>query len=184
VTDYAILGFLMSGPKSGYDIRRCMSVSTAHFYKASFGSIYPALGRMASEALIEARPSEVRDRRRLPYAILPAGEKVFLAWLGSPLDIASGPSALLIRVFFLGCLSPLQASETIAAYAEAAGERRKWLSGALENLPAEPDFYQSSTQAFGLEYYAFLESWLERLASTVAEGAAKPPVREKDKEGL
>ena len=34
MTDFTILGFHMYGPKSGYDIKRFMGMSTAHFYQA------------------------------------------------------------------------------------------------------------------------------------------------------
>ncbi len=45
MTDFTILGFHMYGPKSGYDIKRFMGMSTAHFYQAStqrFGLEYYA----------------------------------------------------------------------------------------------------------------------------------------------
>jgi DNA-binding PadR family transcriptional regulator len=170
MTDPVILGFLMRGPKSGYDIKRLMALSTAHFYQASFGSIYPSLERMEKELLIESERSEESGRLRKVYTILPAGKAAFREWLASPLDIAKGPSFLLARLFFMGSLSPAEAKKSLGLFAESAKKRRQWLEGVLDALPATetPDFFQASTQAFGLEYYAFLEDWLRRQAGKAA----------------
>ena len=163
MTDFTILGFLMYGPKSGYDIRRFMGMSTAHFHQASFGSIYPSLERMEKEGYVAATREDGSGRLRKPYEILPEGRAAFLEWLASPLDISVGPSPLLARLFFLGCLPRGRARKTIEGFRRGASERREWLEGAIDGLPVKPDFFQASTQRFGLEYYAFLESWLERL---------------------
>lgn len=164
MTDFIILGFLVYGPKSGYDIKRCMAISTSHFYQASFGSIYPALERMRKEGLVKATREDGSGRLRRVYEILPEGKAAFLEWLSSPLDIAKGPSFLLARLFFLGCLSRGKSRKVVEGFRESAGKRKAWVGGATEGLPVKPDFYQASTQRFGLEYYAFLESWLDRLA--------------------
>ncbi len=183
MTDFTILGFLAYGPKSGYDIKRLMAMSTAHFYQASYGSIYPALGRMEKEGLVAAGRADGSRRLRRVYEILPAGRAALAQWLGSPLDIAKGPAFLLARLFFLGCLAPGEASEAIQGFKDAAGKRRAWLEGATEGLPQQPDFFQASTQRFGLEYYAFLESWLDRLGKDAAGRRKRSSAKAKPKEG-
>jgi DNA-binding PadR family transcriptional regulator len=167
MTDFAILGFLMYGPKSGYDIKKLMSMSTAQFYEASYGSIYPSLERMSKSGLVEAERSEGSGRLRWVYTIKGPGRKAFLEWLASPLDIARGPSQLLIRIFFMGCLDRESAKRSLKLFAKTAQERKKWLETATEGLPVEPDFFQAATQSFGLSYYAFLESWLKAFCEKV-----------------
>jgi DNA-binding PadR family transcriptional regulator len=179
MTDFAILGFLMYGPKSGYDIKRYMSMSTAQFYEASYGSIYPSLERMAEAGLIEAERSEGSGRLRRIYSIKAAGKKAFLEWLASPLDVAKGPSRLLLRLFFMGCLERGEAKKILARFARTAAERKEWLVTATDDLPEEPDFFQASTQRFGLAYYAFLQTWLESLGAEVAAFAAAKGARSK-----
>jgi DNA-binding PadR family transcriptional regulator len=161
--DFPILGFLAQGPMSGYDIRRRMAMSTAHFYKASFGSIYPSLERLAAEGLATSARGESGGRLRKAYKISPKGREAFLEWLASPVDLAKGPSALLIRLFFLGSASPAKARKAVGLYRQAAAERLRWLGGVTKDLPLQPDFFQLSTQRFGVEYYGFLDSWLGRL---------------------
>ena len=45
-----ILSFLRLRPRSGYDIRQAVSVSTQFFWGASFGQIYPELRRLEDGA--------------------------------------------------------------------------------------------------------------------------------------
>jgi DNA-binding PadR family transcriptional regulator len=180
VTDFAILGFLMRGPMSGYDIKRCMAMSTAHFYQASFGSIYPALERMEAEGLARSARSGESGRLRKAYEISPEGRAAFMEWLASPLDLSKGPSALLIRVFFLGSLPRDAARRSVGVFREAAGKRGDWVKSATEGLPVEPDFFQAATRDFGVAYYAFVESWLDGLGERMA--AARPAARKKRKE--
>jgi DNA-binding PadR family transcriptional regulator len=184
VADFVILGFLYRSPMSGYDVRRRMAATTAHFYRTSFGSIYPSLARMEAEGLVVSERGDAAGRARKVYRILGAGRKAFREWLASPVDIAAGPSALLSRVFFLGCLELAEARSAIAAFAKSAAERRAWLEGALELAARElgpdcgpPDSFQASTRLFGLEYYAFVEGWLGRLGAEAARGSRKAAAR-------
>ena len=173
--DFVILGFLSRAPMSGYDISRRMAASTAHFYRTSFGSIYPSLARMEKAGLVASERSLSSGRARNAYRLLPAGKKAFREWMASPLDVSAGPSPLLARIFFLGSLEKDEARAARALFAKAAAERRAWLGGALEAAVeemgragvgcGEPDFFQASTRRFGLEYYAFVEDWLRRLGA-------------------
>jgi DNA-binding PadR family transcriptional regulator len=170
--DFVILGFLSRAPMSGYDVKRRMAATTAHFYRTSFGSIYPSLARMESERLIASERADSAGRARKVYRILGAGRKAFREWLASPLDIAAGPSLLLARIFFLGSIDAKEARSVLAGFAKSASERRSWLEGALDGAARElgdscaaPDFFQAATQRFGLEYYDFLEKWLRSLGT-------------------
>ncbi len=48
------LGVLYQGEASGYEIKKAFEEGAfSHFQDASFGSIYPALGRLSSEGLVD-----------------------------------------------------------------------------------------------------------------------------------
>jgi PadR family transcriptional regulator, regulatory protein AphA len=182
--DFVILGFLDRAPMSGYDISRRMAASTAHFYRTSFGSIYPSLARMEAEGFIASERDDSAARARKVYRILASGRRAFRRWLASSLDIAAGHSLLLARIFFLGSIDPEEARTILASFAKSAAERRAWLEGALEGAARElgdgcgpPDFFQASTRGFGLEYYAFVEGWLGRLGDEAARAPRKPAAR-------
>ncbi len=188
--DYVMLGFLSAGAMSGYDVSRRMAATTSHFYRTSFGSIYPSLAKMEAEGLVASDRDDTEGRARKAYRILGPGRKALREWLASPLDIAAGPSLLLARIFFLGALEPDRARSALADYRKAAAERRDWLEGALEaaivelgDSRAEPDLFQAATRGFGLEYYEFAEKWLGRLEEAAAKRAKKAAARSRGAKG-
>src|SRR5256712_13582840 len=78
---YAILGVLSRRPMSGYDVKKLIERSIAHFWNESYGQIYPILNRLAAEGLAERRRGRQGARADRPVYSLPP--------YGSP-DIAQG----------------------------------------------------------------------------------------------
>src|SRR5689334_13005282 len=81
------LGILTRGDATGYEIRKTFEEGgLQHFVEASFGSIYPALGRLTEEGLVSVRaePQEKRPDRKV-YSITPEGRSELLATLMRPL---------------------------------------------------------------------------------------------------
>ncbi len=72
------LAVLTKGEATGYEIKKMFEEGPfAHFQSASFGSIYPALSRLLSEGLVEARAQEQDGRPdKKVYSITPAGNAV------------------------------------------------------------------------------------------------------------
>src|SRR3954466_13237646 len=84
-TAKAILGMLSNGPKSGYEIKQKVDVSTRFFWAASYGQIYPELKRLAAGGLRGGGGGPPRGRRpAAPPRLTPAGEEALHAWLRSP----------------------------------------------------------------------------------------------------
>jgi DNA-binding PadR family transcriptional regulator len=80
------LGLLTRGEASGYEIKKQFE-DFRQFGEASFGSIYPALGRLSDEGLVEVReePQEGRPDRKV-YSITQTGRETFVSALMSPLQ--------------------------------------------------------------------------------------------------
>lgn len=82
------LGLLTRGEATGYEIKKQFEEDGfQHFAEASFGSIYPALGRLTEEGLVRVR-DEPQDKRpdRKVYSITPAGRESFVSALMNPLQ--------------------------------------------------------------------------------------------------
>lgn len=77
------LGMLTMGDASGYEIKKIFEGPLRHFFDASYGSIYPALGRMTEEGLV-ACTEHVQDKRpdKKVYRITPRGRMKFMDELG------------------------------------------------------------------------------------------------------
>lgn len=100
-TSHAVLGVLRFGPSTGYEIRKLLQETTAHFWKESYGQIYPTLKKLESEGLIVIQTKETGGRESKRYKILPAGIETLTAWICSPqLQLKPGRNELLLKLFF------------------------------------------------------------------------------------
>src|SRR2546430_17546335 len=82
---YAILGALSRRPMSGYDVKKLIERSIAHFWNESYGQIYPILNRLAAEGLAERRREKQRGKPgRHVYSLPPKGRQEIDRWLALP----------------------------------------------------------------------------------------------------
>jgi len=81
---FPILGFLMESEMTGYDIKRRFRDPIGFFYRASDGSLYPALKKLARDAMVTMRTERHGRRARKVYAIAPKGREHFLRTLREP----------------------------------------------------------------------------------------------------
>lgn len=100
---YAILGMLGLGQRSGYDIKKLIERSIAHFWSESYGQIYPILRQLESEGLA-VRRSEKRTGRpdRQVYSVTPRGLEELQRWLRIPARQDGFRSELLLKLFLGG----------------------------------------------------------------------------------
>lgn len=101
-TSYVILGGLSVEPNlSGYDMRKGIQNSIGYFWGESYGQIYPALKRLASEGLIGPSSSSTNGRkRRQTYVITDAGRTALRQWLALPFHNEPPRNEFLLKLFF------------------------------------------------------------------------------------
>ena len=83
-TRFALLGMLTLQPMSGYDIRKTVDASIAHFWNESYGQIYPMLKGKAREGLVRGKADRKAARNRQVYAITASGRATLERWLVDP----------------------------------------------------------------------------------------------------
>jgi DNA-binding PadR family transcriptional regulator len=81
---FPILGFLMDGEATGYDLKQRFQDPVGFFYRTSDGSIYPALKKLAADGLVTLRREHRGRRARKVYAITPRGRAHFMRMLREP----------------------------------------------------------------------------------------------------
>lgn len=99
-TRFALLGMLTLQPMSGYDIRKTVDASIAHFWNESYGQIYPMLKGLATEGLVTCRADRKAQRNRLVYAITARGRAALEGWLAEPAGRQRVRNQLLLKLFF------------------------------------------------------------------------------------
>jgi PadR family transcriptional regulator, regulatory protein AphA len=102
---YPILGMLLSGPLSGYNIIKEMHGSTDYFWQESDASIYPMLKTLEKEGKVKSRAEYSGKRESRIFEITPQGKKEFLAWMEMPTEIDKRRNEFLLKLFFGGNVS-------------------------------------------------------------------------------
>ena len=99
-SEYAILGLLALGPKSGYDLKKAADEMLSHFWHESYGQIYPVLQKLDRRGWIKRR-AEGRNSRpgRQSFAITADGRKALRRWLDKPARAARPRNELLLKIF-------------------------------------------------------------------------------------
>ena len=161
-TANVILGMLGMRPMSGYDIKALVDKSSRFFWAASYGQIYPELGRLAEEGLIEGQPEPQGGRRRTVYRLTPAGRRRLRHWLGVEPETFELRDEALLKLFFAGATDGRDAGTALEA-------KRRHHEGIVERLrEMEPAVaaggksFQHLVLSYGIECNEWAAQWCER----------------------
>ena len=101
-TKYAILGILTTGCRTGYQIKQKIDNSLNHFWKISYGQIYPTLKQLVEDGLAIVQDSVQEGKPdRKEYILTAKGEEELRNWLKFPLeDIPVNKNEVLLKLFF------------------------------------------------------------------------------------
>lgn len=101
-TKYAVLGLLTTGCHTGYSMKQMIDGSLNHFWKVSYGQIYPTLKHLVEEGLatvVNYTQDGKPDKKE--YHITEKGELSLQSWLQTPIhDIPTEKNELLLKLFF------------------------------------------------------------------------------------
>ena len=170
-----LLGFLMSGSMTGYELNKRFSISFSFFSGLSYGSIYPALRKMEQEGWLTLEV-EIQDGspNRKVYTITDEGRKVFLENLRMPFSLERPKDAFLARLFFFSYLPPKERLDTANRYLEAAKEMQRSLKAVEPQIRGRADEYQYMCYTFGVRFF---EDLVRNVAQVVKELEKKKPKR-------
>ncbi|MCB5912070.1 PadR family transcriptional regulator [Streptomyces pinistramenti] len=169
---HAVLGLLSEAPASGYDLMKLFNVSLAEVWPATQSQVYGELGKLTTAGLVEVAAHGPRGRKE--YAITDNGLTELRHWLT---DVEpSGPARHdgLLRVFFLGVLTPLEArTYLLHMAADAARARARY-----EEIDQKTEWDEDMISVYGrlsLEYGLRMSTAHEEWAKWAAEeiGSAK-----------
>jgi PadR family transcriptional regulator AphA len=170
-TAKVVLGMIALGEQSGYDIKRTVERSTAFFWGASFGQIYPELARLERAGLISG--SSRGNRGRKEYEITAAGRRALREWLAStePQAFAFRSEGLL-KAFF-GDLAPI---ENRLTNARRVVEWNEHVLALFREISAEGS--TAEALAYALEFIEWNLDWWKRHERRLKARARRLPQRE------
>ena len=181
--EHAILGFLNYEPMTGYDLKKSIDVSVAHFWPAVQSQIYRTLDGMKKEGKLEVKtvPQAPRPPRKV-YSLTEAGRAELYRWLEEPLPGAEVRLAWLIQLFFSGCLSDdkiIALLEHQLSVQRGRMERFGAIPSEAGNDMSEDDprerFFWLLTIDFGVAQAASQVRWLEAVLSGLRRGEYNLP---------
>lgn len=100
-TRFAILGMLLDGPCTGYEIKSLMGRSTTYFWRESDSTIYPMLKVLAEEGKAVTKIVYVGKKKKEVFSITSAGRLEFKTWLKSPTGLETYRNEFLLKLFFI-----------------------------------------------------------------------------------
>lgn len=165
-----ILGLLLRGPLSLYDVHKHFTGSISLFYAASFGSIQRALTKAVDQGQAVVTETDSNRRRKL-YALTDLGREDWRRWMASPPTGSDTESTMLARVYLLGHLPAAERVECLGALRTKLSFDKEGLQELAMTLDAaetpeaarEVYRYQRATLDYGIRSHALALSWLDAL---------------------
>ncbi|MEV4802633.1 PadR family transcriptional regulator [Nonomuraea sp. NPDC049421] len=158
---HAVLGLLAERSASGYDLMKLFDVSLANVWPATQSQLYSELGKLADTGLVDVSAEGPRGRKE--YTITEAGLAELRHWLTDVQPTRVVRSDMLLRVFFLGRLSPEQARAYLHGQAQLARKQ-------LEHIESIRAFVESGSDDLSV-YGRLVLDYGRRLAESQREWA-------------
>ncbi|GES30756.1 PadR family transcriptional regulator [Streptomyces angustmyceticus] len=171
---HAVLGLLAESPASGYDLMKLFNASLSNVWPATQSQVYGELTKLTTAGLVEVAAQGPRGRKE--YAITEDGLAELRHWLTAVEP--SGPQRHdgLLRVFFLGIVTPLEAQTFLLHQAERAARTRAALEHVEETTEWDEDMisvYGRIALEYGLRLSATQEEWARWAAEEVTSAKAR-----------
>jgi DNA-binding PadR family transcriptional regulator len=114
---HALLGVLAARPMSGYELSQFFDSSTGWVWTAPHSQIYPLLGRMETDGVIESE-DQVRGTKlkRKVYSVTPAGLDELTDWIGTPHPTRGSRDPVLTQALLFDMIEPGRAAEVLETF--------------------------------------------------------------------
>lgn len=162
--EFALLGFLVTGPSHGYDLHQKFQVELGHVWRLSQSQAYAIFKRLEARGDIY---SQVHEQDKLPprqiLHITEQGKQRFEAWL-----LESGHNARAIRLEFLTRLYfslqhyPNQTAHIYAAQCAEIRSSIERLEALILRLPSEQT-YNCLSLDLRLRQLRLIQAWMREI---------------------
>ena len=165
---HALLGLLADRPASGYDLLKLFDTSLATVWPATQSQIYTELTKLAHTGLITVAAEGPRGRKE--YALTEQGMAELRQWLTETTPQRNTRSEILLRVFFLGVLTPGQAQAYLAELVDMSAQGEESLRRLADSIDWDDDnlsSYGRIVLEYGLRFNAMRREWAEWAAGQI-----------------
>ena len=171
-TEFSILGLLLSGERSGYDLKQAADAGVGYVWTAAKSHVYAVLPRLVEGGYATVR-TVAQERRpdKQVYRITNNGREDFVRWLEEPVEQRPGRHNLfLLKVFFGGRMS----REALVAHIErhrahAVGKLAEFREIEEEIRDETSDYFGYVTLRSGIGQAETWIRWADEILRELAE---------------
>ena len=165
--EYVITGIVLNEPLTGYDIKKMIELGIGNFYKASYGSLYPALKKLVDKGFLSMNDQAQGERKKKYYQATELGKAAFLEWLALPTDFNSSTDSLMVKIFFFGELADdvrrQRLSECELYIQQILRKLREIETQFAHSIANDRDYFEIATLYFGIQNLLHSLRWLEHI---------------------
>jgi DNA-binding PadR family transcriptional regulator len=176
-----ILGCLSFGPRSGYEIKKIINMSSSWFYNASYGSIYPILKKHEEKGLVSSEEVVDNGRYKRLYKMTDKGYKVFHAWMLQSPKLMTVKYEMAVKLMFFAKIAPEQRIKQIEEHIDQLILFKQELEEIEPFADSEGDAYQRLILDWGENLYVFLIQWFSTLLEELKKYDGDLPQKPKNK---
>jgi DNA-binding PadR family transcriptional regulator len=172
-TEFAVLGLLSFGERSGYELKKAAEAGVGYVWTAAKSHVYGVLPRLVEGGYATTRRvTQERRPDKQVYRITRKGQRAFHEWLEAPIEERGTRSPFLLKVFFGGLMSKEALASHIerkrAEVVQELAEYRK-IEGRIRDDPRS--YYGYVTLRWGL---AQARAWIRWADQILRELEARP----------
>lgn len=174
-TEYAVLGLLSFGERSGYDLARAADRALRQMWAPSRSQIYKVLPRLVAWELAKSREVEQHGRPdKALYRITDRGVDALRAWIERvEEEPAGGTSVFFLKLFFAGVAPPDAAYAQLATYRRVVEQRLAELEEMERNLAPDVSVYSKVALRHGIIRCRATVEWADEAQAALQKAHAE-----------
>ena len=174
-SEYAVLGLLSFGERSGYDLDKLAQRSIGYFWRPAKSKIYAILPRLVELGLAESTPvAQERRPDKYLYGLTAEGEAALRRWLDSDETfVGVARDGLLLKLFFGALADPDVLRAHVLERKRRAEQQLAELEEIERRIDQDEDFFPYLTLLHGLEDARSTVIWAEDVLSLLDRRAAR-----------
>lgn len=173
--DHMILGILLLGSRTIYQLRERVNKGLHLMYSSSMGSIQAALKKLQEKGFIRYEETVENGKYKKIYSITDSGKQYFSEWVNSPIEAYHARNPELGKVYFMGFSEEKNRKKNLERYLSYLEEQYDVLNAICEEagnirVPADCEdifFYQLAAARYGRDFMKFNIGWYQNLLKEI-----------------